>query len=173
MTLIRYALAGLTVAAIYTQAGATAAPLAFTPSVVRSVHDGDTLTLTTGEKVRLLQIDTAELSPRECGGTQGRDKARELLPPGTKVRLEAEPALGNRDRFGRLLRYVHRGRLNVNVRLVWVGAGAPYFYRGQRGRYSARLLSAARLAQRDPRGLWAGCIAALDPERALTTRFRP
>jgi uncharacterized cupin superfamily protein len=42
---------------------------------------------------------------------------------------------------GGLLRYVVRvkGSLNVNVQLVRVGAAAPYFYRGRRGRYAALL----------------------------------
>ena len=45
------------------------------------------------------------------------------------------------DRYGRLLRYVVRvsDGLNVNVRLVTVGAAAPYFYDGARGMYARRL----------------------------------
>jgi endonuclease YncB( thermonuclease family) len=34
--------------------------------VVASVYDGDTLTLTTGQRIRLLQIDTPELGSGEC-----------------------------------------------------------------------------------------------------------
>jgi hypothetical protein len=40
-----------------------------------------------------------------------------------------------------LLRYVVRVRdgINVNIRLVAVGAAAPYFYRHRRGKYANRL----------------------------------
>jgi len=45
------------------------------------------------------------------------------------VQLLPEPATDRVDQYGRLLRYVIRARdrLNVNVRLVTVGAAAPYF----------------------------------------------
>jgi endonuclease YncB( thermonuclease family) len=57
------------------------------------------------------------------------------------VRLFAEPATDRVDQYGRLLRYVVRinGALNVNIRLVAVGAAAPYFCMGRRGRYARRL----------------------------------
>ena len=44
------------------------------------------------------------------------------------MRLEADARLDNVDRYGRLLRYVHRGPLNANTTLVRGGAAAPYFY---------------------------------------------
>jgi endonuclease YncB( thermonuclease family) len=51
---------------------------------------------------------------------------KRLLPPGTLVRLTREPATDTVDGYGRLLRYVTRVRdgINVNVRLVAVGAAA-------------------------------------------------
>lgn len=48
--------------------------------------------------------------------------------------LEADARLDGKDRYGRLLRYVWRDGVNVNVELVRRGAAAPYFYRGDRGR---------------------------------------
>jgi hypothetical protein len=49
-----------------------------------------------------------------------------MLPPGTVVRLQTEPATDRVDQYGWLLRYVIRVRdgLNVNVRLVAIGAAA-------------------------------------------------
>ena len=72
---------------------------------------------------------------------------KRLLPAGTRVRLTAEPATDRVDDFGRLLRYVVRVNdgVNVNLRLVAVGAAAPYFFDGRRGRRKASL--APRLAQ--------------------------
>jgi endonuclease YncB( thermonuclease family) len=77
----------------------------------------------------------------ECYGRQASQTTKRLLPTGSRVRLFAEPATDRVDQYGRLLRYVVRvnGALNVNIRLVAVGAAAPYFYRGRRGQYANRL----------------------------------
>ena len=86
------------------------------------------------------------------------------------LRLERDPGLDDKDRYGRLLRYVHANGRNVTVELVRQGAAAPYFYRGERGVYSQRLLSAARDARAARRGLWGACPSArLDPRRAVNT----
>jgi Ca2+-binding RTX toxin-like protein len=49
-----------------------------------------------------------------------------------------EPATDRVDRYGRLLRYIVRAHdgVNVNIRLVAVGAAAPYFYDHRRGRHA-------------------------------------
>ena len=96
------------------------------------VSDGDTVTLTNGYRVRFVQIDTPEVyfAP-ECYGRQASALTKRLLPPGTIVRLSAEPATDRVDRYGRLLRYVIRARdgLDVNLYLVRVGAAAPVLLR--------------------------------------------
>jgi endonuclease YncB( thermonuclease family) len=55
-----------------------------------------------------------------------------------------------------LLRYVVRAGdgMNVNLRLVAVGAAAPYYYRGRRGRYALRLDALVARARKQKRGLW-------------------
>jgi micrococcal nuclease len=114
------------------------------------VVDGDTVDLTDGAKVRLVQIDTPEVYfGVECYGRQASALTKRLLPVGTRVRLAVEPATDRVDQYGRLLRYVIRARdgLNVNVYLVRVGAAAPYFYAGRRGRYAALLERLARRAR--------------------------
>ena len=120
------------------------------------VADGDTVDLTNGAKVRLVQIDTPEVYFHpECYGKQASAVTKRLLPPGTLVRLTREPATDSVDSYGRLLRYVIRvrGGLNVNIRLVAVGAAAPYFYDGDAGRYAARLTRLALSARRRHLGL--------------------
>ena len=99
------------------------------------VTDGDTVVLRNGQRVRLVQIDTPEVFfGTECYGRQASATAKRLLPEGVRVRLLPEPATDRVDDFGRLLRYVVRADgVNVNVRLVAVGAAAPYFYEGRRG----------------------------------------
>jgi len=139
-------------------------------AVVGSVTDGDTLRLRDGRRVRLVQIDAPELGGGECYSRAARTALLALAPPGSAVTLEADPELDRVDRYGRLLRYVHRSTVNVNVELVRRGAAAPYFYGGDRGRYASVLLRAARAAKAAKRGLWKACPATvLDPERAIAT----
>jgi micrococcal nuclease len=93
-----------------------------------------------------------------------------LAPPGKRVVLEADPALDRVDRYGRLLRYVKRNGVNVNLELARRGAAAPYFYRGDRGRYAGSLMRVAQSAKAAKRGLWRACPrTVLDPFRAVST----
>ena len=140
------------------------------------VADGDTVTLTNGQRVRLVQIDTPEVYfGTECYGPQASAITKRLLPPGTAVRLTTEPATDRVDQYGRLLRYVIRVRdgLNVNVYLVRVGAATPYFYDGRRGMYAALLDHLARRARAKHLGLWGKCPhTRYDPNRGVATGSR-
>jgi micrococcal nuclease len=139
-------------------------------AVVASVYDGDTLTLRNGRRVRLLQIDTPELGSGECYSRAARTALLGLAPPGKKVVLEADLSLDRVDRYGRLLRYVKRNGVNVNLELTRRGAAAPYFYRGDRGRFAGSLMRAAQSAKVAKRGLWRACPrTVLDPFRAVST----
>jgi endonuclease YncB( thermonuclease family) len=152
---------------------AVATPSSNTILRIDHVADGDTVDLTNGAKIRLVQIDTPEVyfSP-ECYGQQASAITKRLLPAGTPVRLTAEPATDRVDEYGRLLRYVTRvgDGLNVNVYLVRVGAAAPYFYDGRRGRYAALLERLARQARARNLGLWGACPRTpYDPDRGVAT----
>ena len=140
---------------------------------VASVTDGDTLRLRDGRRVRLVQIDAPE-ERAECYGREATRALEVLAPRGARIVLERDPALDDADDGGRLLRYVERGGVNVNLRLVADGAAAPYFFRNARGRYAKELLAAAEGARRDRRGLWGACPAArLEPAQgSLTGRPR-
>jgi endonuclease YncB( thermonuclease family) len=135
------------------------------------VADGDTVDLANGAKVRLVQIDTPEVyfTP-ECYGAEASRITKRLLPPGTLVRLTGEPATDSIDRYGRLLRYVVRVKdgLNVNLQLVRLGAAAPYFYDGRRGKYARQLDRLARHARTAHLGLWGACRdTPYDPDRGV------
>jgi micrococcal nuclease len=139
-------------------------------ATVARVGDGDTIDLTDGRRIRLVQIDAPELGDGECYGREAARALRKLLPEGATVRLVADPRLDDVDRFGRLLRYVHLGATNVNLELVGRGTAAPWFFGGARGRYADALLDAARAAEAERRGLWGACPAArLDPEHGVDT----
>ena len=149
-----------------------AAPSAHVYRIARVV-DGDTVDLTNGAKVRLVQIDTPEVYfGLECWGRQASAETKKLLPPGTAVRLAAEPATDSVDQYGRLLRYVVRVRdgLNVNIFLVKRGDAAPYFYRGREGRYAGLLTRDALRARSTHRGLWGVCRhTPVDFDRGVDT----
>jgi micrococcal nuclease len=123
---------------------------------VTRVYDGDTLTISSGEKVRFLQIDTPEISPTECYGAEARKALVSLLGKSSIV-LESDSVSDDIDQFDRLLRYVFVGKVNVNLKLVEIGAATPYFHKGEKGKYSAQLLKAARNAKTKKLGLWKLC----------------
>jgi endonuclease YncB( thermonuclease family) len=137
------------------------------------VVDGDTVYLTTGAKIRLVQVDTPEVYfGVECYGPEASAATKRLLPPGTEVRLAAEPATDRVDQYGRLLRYVIRARdgLNVNLYLVAHGDAAPYYYDGRRGRYAATLDRLAGTARSRGLGLWGACPGTpVDFDRGVDT----
>jgi micrococcal nuclease len=149
-----------------------AAPQPTDTGVVRLVVDGDTLHLEDGRRVRLVQIDAPE-EDSECYGREATRVLAEIAGRGARVELEPDEALDDRDDFGRLLRYVRAGELNVNLALVERGAAAPYFFRNERGRYADDLLAAARAARSGRRGFWGACPGArLEPALGSRTGRR-
>ena len=94
------------------------------------------------------------------------------MPRGTAVELERDAGLDDADGYGRLLRYVTANETNVNVELVRRGAAAPYFFRGERGRLSDRLLDAVAEARRAGRGMWGACRVSWRPDAPVATHPR-
>jgi micrococcal nuclease len=141
---------------------------------IQYVIDGDTVVLGNGEHVRLVQIDAPEVQERECYGAAARAALRRLAPGGSTVRVEADPRLDQVDRYGRLLRYLFRGPVNLNLELVRDGAATVWFYRHDRGRYAGALLRAAREARAARRGLWDACLRTpFDPYHSASTGQAP
>jgi len=145
-------------------------PTAQAANTVASIYDGDTLTLNNGAKVRLLQIDTPELSSGECYGQEAKQALIKLVGK-SQITLEGDTASADRDRYGRYLRYIFVGKKNLNLELVKIGAAAPYFYQGEKGKYSNKILKAAERAKLKKLGLWSKCPnTQLIPTKALDTR---
>jgi endonuclease YncB( thermonuclease family) len=85
------------------------------PGLYRVAHfvDGDTITVDMNgadETIRMIGVDTPEThrpeTPVQCYGPQAADYTKKLIG-NNKVRLSADPLNTNRDRYGRLLRYVY------------------------------------------------------------------
>lgn len=111
------------------------------PVGVERVIDGDTLLLTGGERVRVLGIDSCEAStPQGPTATAG---ARDFVGDRWVV-LGVEPGV-ERDRFGRLLRYVSvPGRGDLGEFMVGFPHTGVY-----QGRGDASPAYRAKLAARD------------------------
>lgn len=156
--------------------GATAAPgssptpdpaplatLTTTARIVRAV-DGDTLKvrLTTGQtaRVRLIGIDTPETGKRvECGSAQATARMKKLAfrgRVGRTVTLTSDPSQDRVDRFGRLLRYVTAGGVDLGRSLVASGWARTYVFQRDFLRVAAyrRSQASARAAER---GAWRAC----------------
>jgi micrococcal nuclease len=144
---------------------------ASTTATIARVLDGDTIVLTDGRHVRLVQLDAPETDEHECYAAEAKGVLIYLLPFGTEVEIETDPALDKRDRFGRILAYLERNGTNINLELVREGAAGPYFFQGARGRYALDLLEAANEARQHQRGLWGACSGtALDPLHSIEAR---
>ena len=140
-----------------------------TGAVVAKVLDGDTIELVGGERVRLVQIDTPEQGT-ECYGHQASALTRRLLPRGTQVRIEQDPALDQVDEYQRTLAFVYKGDEAVNVTLVREGAAGVWFFDGTRGRHAPELLKAVAEARLGRKGLWGACpLARFEPRAALSS----
>ena len=89
------------------------------------------------------------------------------------MRLLPEPATDRIDGSVRLLRYVVRAGdgVNVNLRLVALGAAAPFFNEERKGRYANRLETLAKQARAKEFGLWGACPhTPYDPYRSVDTQ---
>ena len=134
-----------------------------TARVVRVV-DGDTIEvrLATGgtRDVRLVGIDTPEVyGGTECGGPEASASLKRILPLGTRVRLVSDPSQDLKDRYGRLLRYVHKvstGR-DVNRQQVYLGFARVYVYNHHPFLRTTSYRLAATAARSSARGLWGMC----------------
>lgn len=126
------------------------------------VVDGDTIKVTVDgkvETVRLLGIDTPEVvdprKPVQCFGKQASEKTKELLT-GKSVVLEADRTQGDRDKYGRLLRYIYlEDGTFINEVLIRQGYAHEYTYQSNPYKYQAQFREAEREAREQKRGLWA------------------
>lgn len=130
-------------------------------ATVAAVIDGDTIELTTGERVRYIGIDTPESTTRhECFGEEARAKNRALVE-GKEVVLVAD--VENQDKYGRLLRYVYLDEQFINLSLVEQGFATALVIPPNNA-HASTIATAMSSAQRERRGLWASCpIAAHQP----------
>lgn len=142
--------------------------------VIRVV-DGDTIIVDLdgkNETIRLIGINTPETvdprKPVECFGKEASDRAKSLLQ-GTSVRLEADPTQGERDKYGRLLRYVFLADgTDFNLKMIADGYAYEYTY-DTPYKYQSEFKQAQATAQQVKRGLWADDACASSTTASVKT----
>jgi len=129
---------------------------------VSYVFDGDTVEVDmngTPEKIRMIGVDTPEThkpnTPVQCYGPEASDFTKTRLTH-KNVRLESDEINQDRDRYGRLLRYVYTDDgVLWNAELVKLGYGRaltafPFTKLSEFESYGS-------LAKSSNQGLWASC----------------
>jgi len=121
---------------------------------VRKVIDGDTFVLASGERVRMIGVDTPETKhpkkPVQYFGKEASEFTRQMIE-GKAVVLEYD--WKRRDRYGRLLAYVYLpDGIFLNAEIIKEGYGFAYT------RYPFKYLDEFRSYEREAResgiGLW-------------------
>lgn len=130
---------------------------------VVNVDDGDTIIVATptgDETVRFIGADTPEVKdprkPVQCFGPEASVHTKSLLGHGESVRLAPDPDDTDRDKYGRLLRYIYLadGTL-LNAELIRDGWAFAYvvFPFSKLDEFAGL----ERQAHTANRGLWAAC----------------
>ena len=137
--------------AVVTDSGPTEPRRQTQSCTITRIVDGDTIDCAGIGRVRLIGMDTPE-SNQPPFGAQASAALAALMPVGTEVKLE--PDVNARDRYGRLLAYVWRGRTMINWRMVREGWAVLLTYQPN-VQYVDWFIDAERQAREDNRGLWA------------------
>ena len=127
---------------------------------VTKVVDGDTIKVDIGgtiETVRMIGVDTPEIKdPRktvQCFGKEASAKTKELLE-NQMVKLEADKTQNDKDKYGRLLRYIYlENGTFINKKLIEEGYAFEYTYQIPY-LYQTEFKAAQQLAETNNLGLW-------------------
>jgi micrococcal nuclease len=127
--------------------------------LVTRVYDGDTILLSSGEKIRYIGIDTPEINyndqtKSDCMAEEAKQRNIDLVL-GKKVRLETDK--NNKDKYDRLLRYVYVGDVFVNQELIVEGL-AKTMWIGQDTKYKFEIDKLEDDAQEKGLGIWGECL---------------
>jgi len=173
---------GATLPALH--AGTPAVALGDSVAVAR-VIDGDTIEIAVGDpsagaqgrdRVRYIGIDTPETvdprKPVQCFGVEASVRNKEFVE-GTVVRLVRD--VSDRDRYGRLLRYVWVGDTFVNLELVREGYAHASAFPPDVA-HADEFQQAEAEARAAGRGLWSACAsgtASVAPATAASPTSEP
>lgn len=121
---------------------------------VTKVIDGDTIEIEGGQKVRYIGVDTAEMDDKDpvklCYAQKAFEKNKELVE-GKEIHLEKD--VSEKDKYGRLLRYVYMEETFVNDYLTRSGFASAVTYPPDI-KYQKQFQEAQREAKDNNLGLW-------------------
>lgn len=125
--------------------------------LVTRVVDGDTIDVVGVGRIRMIGLDTPEVvdprKPVQCFGVEASNKAKEILS-NKKVRLEADPTQGDKDTYGRALRYVYLADGTLfNKWMIENGFAHEYTYNIPY-KFMNEFKAAEKSAREANRGLW-------------------
>ena len=125
-------------------------------SQVRYIHDGDTLHLTDGRKVRLIGINTPELArnnrPAEAYSAEAKKTLGSLFKKDKSISLVS--GKDKKDRYGRYLAHAFLSdNTNVQAALLERGLGSAIAI-PPNTRFSACYIERERIARCNKAGLW-------------------
>lgn len=118
---------------------------------VVSVYDGDTVTLATGDKVRLRWVNTPEMKPEEPWAREAKALTDGFVN-GKDVRLSVAPS--GRDGYGRIVAGLETDQGSLSLALLEAGYGHLFIIPPDDTDMRA-LLAAEERARAAKRGLWA------------------
>ena len=117
---------------------------------VASVYDGDTVTLKSGDKIRLRWVNTPELKPAEAYGLEAKKLAEELVL-GEEITLITND--DPRDGYGRIVAGVRTGDKDLSVELLEQGLAHLFIIPPDDTDLSAMVAAQGR-AQAAKLGIW-------------------
>jgi endonuclease YncB( thermonuclease family) len=121
-----------------------------TSATVTSVYDGDTLTLSTGDRVRLKWVNTPELKPPEQYAVEAREATKAFVSGKT---VELGYGGTTRDGYGRLVASVEVDGKLLSEHLLELGLGHLFVIPPDETDLSA-LIAAQERARQARRGIW-------------------
>ena len=136
--------------------------------------DGDTISVNMNgksEKIRFIGVDTPEThkpnTPVQCYGPAAAAFTKNTIGK-QKVRLEADSLSTNRDKYGRLLRYIYLSDgTNVNAKIISTGNGFYYpYFPFEKKQEFAKLQNQAKSGNK---GLWGNCAPTQNSRGGYTS----
>ena len=130
---------------------------------VVKVIDGDTIVVDISgkkETLRLIGIDAPEIggnsSKNKCFGKEAEEFAKNILSDAS-IELEEDESQNDRDKYGRLLRYIIlKDGSNFNKTLIREGLAKEYTYKTPY-KYQKEFKNAETEARKAKKGLWSAC----------------
>lgn len=136
---------------------------------VRKIQDGDTIRLTTGEKVRFFGIDAPETFPiAQPYGREAKERVKELIKDSNMtVHLLAVDGSSNTDKYKRSIRVIFVNK-DIDLNLLLLREGLAWAYRRYLigTEFETSYIAAEEEAKRKKRGLWSDIDRpAINPEQ--------